>query len=77
MYESSDLIASANIFLFAIQMNTLGDIGGLLLQSHQHIAGLIVKACKTPELGLSEMLHHINKVVIRAPNLLCVNKICL
>lgn len=30
-------------------MDTLGDIWGLLLQSHQHIAGLEVKALKSKQ----------------------------
>lgn len=45
--EPSNLVSSSHILLFAVQVNTLSDVRGLLLQSHQDIAGLIVKACWT------------------------------
>ena len=40
----SDLISGTDILFISVQVDTLGDIRGLLLQSHQHVAGLKVKA---------------------------------
>lgn len=85
MYESADLITGSDILLFAIQMNALGNVRGLLLQSHQHIASLVIKAYKSPKISLSKMFQLIiigqNKVVLgqilHQLNLsLCANKIC-
>lgn len=84
MYESADLITGSDILLFAIQVNALGNVRGLLLQSHQHIASLVIKAYKSPKISLSKMFQLIirqNKVVLgqilRQLNLsLCANKIC-
>lgn len=45
----SDLIAGTDILFISVQVDTLGDIRGLLLQSHQHVAGLEVKACTQGE----------------------------
>ena len=38
------LVARADVFLVAVDVNTLGNVRRLLLQSHQDIAGLVVKA---------------------------------
>lgn len=40
----SYLIPGPDVLFISVQMHTLGDIRGLLLQSHQHVAGLEVKA---------------------------------
>lgn len=40
----SYLISCPDIFLVSVQMDALGNIRGLLLQSHQHVASLEVKA---------------------------------
>lgn len=85
MYESADLITGSDILLFAIQVNALGNVRGLLLQSHQHIASLVIKAYKSPKISLSKMFQLIiigqNKVVLgqilHQLNLsVCANKIC-
>lgn len=46
-WEPSDLVAGSHVFFLSIQVNTLSNVRGLLLQSHQYIAGLIVEACRT------------------------------
>lgn len=43
---NTNLIASPDVFFFTVEMNTLSDVWRLLLQSHQHIAGLMIKTCK-------------------------------
>lgn len=44
MLHLDDLISRSDVALQAIDVNSLCNIGGLLLQGHQHIAGLIIKA---------------------------------
>lgn len=39
----SDLVSSPNIFLMSVNMDALRYIRRLLLESHQNIAGFIVK----------------------------------
>lgn len=39
----SHLVTSTNVLLAAVQVHTLGNVWGLLLQGHQHIARLVVK----------------------------------
>lgn len=40
----SYLVPCTHILFISVQMDALGNIGGLLLQSYQHVAGLEVKA---------------------------------
>lgn len=40
------LVSSSNILLFSINVDSLSNVGALLLQSHQHVACLVVKALK-------------------------------
>ena len=47
MHEAADLVTSSDVLFFPIQVNALSDVGGLLLQCHQHVAGLKVKTCGT------------------------------
>lgn len=42
-YSVTDLVSCANVLLVAVQVNSLGNVRRLLLQSHQHIAGLIIE----------------------------------
>lgn len=37
------LVSSSNVLFVTVDMDTLCDIRRLLLQRHQHIAGLVVK----------------------------------
>lgn len=53
----SNLVTGSHVLFLSIQVNTLCNVRGLLLQSHQHIAGLIVKACRTRQPGLSKLFH--------------------
>lgn len=53
MHEATNLVTSSNVLFFSVQMNTLSNVGGLLLQSHQYIAGLIVEAWRTRQQSLS------------------------
>lgn len=62
-----NLVTSSHVLLFSIQVNPLSDVMGLLLQSHQHIAGLIVKSCRTRQPSSSEPFHR--SVLTRAENL--------
>lgn len=43
MFHHAHLVSSTNVLLVAVQVDALGDIRGLLLQSHKDIAGLIVE----------------------------------
>ena len=40
------LIPSTNIVFIPVNVHSLGDVRALFLQGNQHIAGLVVKACK-------------------------------
>lgn len=40
----SHLVSSTDVLFVSVQMDALGDVWGLLLQRHEHIAGLEVKA---------------------------------
>lgn len=52
--EPFDLVTSSHVFLFSIQMDALSNVMRLLLQSHQHIAGFIVKACRLRQMSFSQ-----------------------
>lgn len=47
---TTDLVPGSNILFIAINMNTLSNIGRLLLQGHKNIAGLVVKTYKKKQL---------------------------
>lgn len=42
----SHLVSSADVLLFSVDVDALGNVRTLLLQSHQHVACLIVKPYK-------------------------------
>lgn len=44
--RQTDLVSGANVLLFPVNVDALGDVGTLLLQSHQHIASFVVKTCR-------------------------------
>lgn len=46
-----DLVSRSDVHFLAIDMNSLCDIRGLLLQGHQHITRLIIKTCRGTETG--------------------------
>lgn len=41
----TDLVPSPNVLLIAVNVDTLSNVRGLLLQGHQDIAGLIIESC--------------------------------
>ena len=58
--EHESLVPSSNVIIITINMYTLSNVGTLLLQSNQNIAGLVVKACnKRKESLLQVPLHHL------------------
>lgn len=49
------LVPGADVLLTAVQVDALGDVGRLLLQGHQHIACLVVKAWGRAEAAMSPL----------------------
>lgn len=45
MVSVTHLVASSNIFLIAVDVHPLGNVGRLLLQGHQNVARFVVKTC--------------------------------
>lgn len=41
--KSKDLVTSAHVLRGTVQMHTLGNVHGLLLNGHQHVAGVAVE----------------------------------
>lgn len=44
--SGTHLVSSANVFLIAVDVHPLGNVGRLLLQGHQDVARLVVKTCR-------------------------------
>lgn len=55
-----NLITGSHVLLFSIQVNALSDVRGLLLQSHQDVAGLVVKTCRTSKHTCSQVFQELN-----------------
>ena len=43
----SNLVSGSDVFLGSVHVNSHGDIGALLLQSHEHVASLVVETFAT------------------------------
>lgn len=46
---ATNLVPRTDVFLVAVDVNTLGDVWRLLLQRHEYIAGLVVKTYARPQ----------------------------
>lgn len=44
--SATHLVSSSNVFLIAVDVHPLGNVGRLLLQGHQDVARLVVKTCR-------------------------------
>lgn len=68
MYEPLNLVTSSHVLLFSIQVNALSNVMRLLLQSHQHIAGLVVKACRSRQMIFCQLFYmSVLKVALESP----------
>lgn len=53
--SATHLVSSSNVFLIAVDVHPLGNVGRLLLQGHQDVARLVVKTCR---------VRHTNKLML-------------
>ena len=47
--EHEPLVPSSNVVFITVHVHPLGNVRTLLLQGDQHVAGLVVKACKAKQ----------------------------
>ena len=54
----TNLVPSTNVFLIAVNVNTLSNVWRLLLQCYKYIAGLVVEAYEGAQTDISKLGEH-------------------